>query len=264
MCARIVAASGVRGSPFPLLAPSPHSAFTAQDTHFLAAYAAAYRSLAAAPTVPAATLARLTRLAADADEERAALPPPSPSHRPTPPPSPATVAYTDFLAAAVGSSGADSGGTATGTPSGLTTLAGRTDRNGDTGGAAEGEGGERELTATPPQPLVRAIPAAAAVAALVPCMRLYAHLGQTLTAAAGDGGPGGGVAAYASWLAVYAGAPFAAAATEAETALDEWVAASGTGRGLEAAAAALYGRAMELEVAFFDEAWMGTPGLPTC
>ncbi|GAB0492897.1 hypothetical protein MMPV_004167 [Pyropia vietnamensis] len=239
-------------------------AFTAQDTHFLAAYAAAYRSLAAAPTIPAATLARLTRLAADADAERAALPPPSPSHRPPPPPSPATVAYTDFLAAAVGSSGGGSGGPLAGTPSVTPSPTGRAVRDGDTGGAAGGEGGEGRPSTTAPQRLVSAVPAAAAVAALVPCMRLYAHLGRTLTAAARDGGPGGGVPAYASWLAVYAGAPFATAATEAEAALDEWVAAAGAGGELEAAAAALYERAMELEVAFFDEAWRGIPGLPTC
>lgn len=42
----------------------------------------------------------------------------------------------------------------------------------------------------------------------------------------------------------------------------------GEGAGLDAAAAALYGRAMELEVAFFDEAWGGggeaEPGQPAC
>lgn len=89
--------------PLPLLpASGPCSAFTAQDTHFLAAYAVAYRSLASAPSAPAATRDRLTRLAADADAERAALPPPSPPGRPPPPPSPATGAYTQFLAAATG------------------------------------------------------------------------------------------------------------------------------------------------------------------
>jgi thiaminase (transcriptional activator TenA) len=79
-------------------------------------------------------------------------------------------------------------------------------------------------------------------AAMVPCMRLYAHLGQSL---AGAGGP------YAEWVATYADPGFAALAERLEGLLD---ARGGHGRHLEWT----YRKAMSLEVAFFDAALAGT------
>lgn len=75
-------------------------------------------------------------------------------------------------------------------------------------------------------------------AAMTPCMRLYAHLGQSLTAQ----GP------YAEWVRTYADPGFEALAARLEELLDRH--AEDT-----AQTAAAYRRAMDLEIAFFDAAW---------
>ena len=77
-------------------------------------------------------------------------------------------------------------------------------------------------------------------AAMTPCMRLYAHLGARL-AADGTGGP------YGAWIRTYADPAFADLATLLEGQLDRHAAD-------DAATAATYRRAMELELAFFDAA----------
>ncbi len=76
-------------------------------------------------------------------------------------------------------------------------------------------------------------------AAMVPCMRLYAHLGRSLDVR--RAGP------YASWVATYADPAFEQLAASLERLLDRH--ADDTPR-----TAAAYRRAMELEVAFFDAA----------
>lgn len=77
-------------------------------------------------------------------------------------------------------------------------------------------------------------------AAMTPCMRLYAHLGQSLAATAGAG-------PYREWIDTYASPEFAELAAMLEGLLDRYVRDP-------AAAARAYGRAMRLEVAFFDAA----------
>lgn len=77
-------------------------------------------------------------------------------------------------------------------------------------------------------------------AAMTPCMRLYAHLGQAL--AGGDAG------AYHDWVHAYAAPEFEALAATLEGLLDRYGAHT-------ASAAAAYRRAMRLEVGFFTSAW---------
>jgi thiaminase (transcriptional activator TenA) len=80
----------------------------------------------------------------------------------------------------------------------------------------------------------------ATCAAMTPCMRLYAHLGRSLSAeAAGD---------YAEWVTTYADPAFEALAGTLERLLDRYA------DGVEAVVVP-YRRAMELEVGFFDAAW---------
>ena len=80
----------------------------------------------------------------------------------------------------------------------------------------------------------------ATCAAMTPCMRLYAHLGQSLSAeTAGD---------YAEWVTTYADPGFEELAASLEQVLD--ASASDTPRVRGA-----YRRAMQLEVGFFDAAW---------
>ena len=80
-------------------------------------------------------------------------------------------------------------------------------------------------------------------AAMTPCMRLYAVLGQSL-AAGGAAGP------YEEWVTTYADPGFEALAATLEELLDRY--ADDT-----PAVARAYRRAMELEVAFFEVAWSG-------
>jgi thiaminase/transcriptional activator TenA len=77
-------------------------------------------------------------------------------------------------------------------------------------------------------------------AAMTPCMRLYAHLGQALA--------GRSAGTYAAWVTAYADPGFAALAATLEELLDRY--AEDT-----PAVARAYRRAMELELAFFASAW---------
>ncbi|SDD39365.1 thiaminase (transcriptional activator TenA) [Geodermatophilus telluris] len=79
-------------------------------------------------------------------------------------------------------------------------------------------------------------------AAMTPCMRLYAHLGQGLVPRAT--GP------YREWVDTYADPAFAELAATLEALLDRL--AAGT-----PAVRRAYRRAMELELGFFDGAWRG-------
>ncbi|SDY19030.1 thiaminase (transcriptional activator TenA) [Modestobacter sp. DSM 44400] len=80
-------------------------------------------------------------------------------------------------------------------------------------------------------------------AAMTPCMRLYAFLGQTLAPRVD---PGSG---YAEWVTTYADDAFEELAGTLERLLD---AAADTPEVHRA-----YRRAMQLEVGFFDAAWSG-------
>lgn len=84
-------------------------------------------------------------------------------------------------------------------------------------------------------------PAGHAAAAMAPCMRLYAWLGQELEKAAYAGSP------YREWVDTYASAEFEAAAVRLESLLDSLPVDEPT-------AAAHYARAMTLELAFFESA----------
>ncbi len=77
-------------------------------------------------------------------------------------------------------------------------------------------------------------------AAMTPCMRLYAYLGQRLARAPQiDGNP------YAEWIATYASPDFEALAAQLEALLDRYAAGVDQAR-------TPYRRALELELAFFD------------
>ncbi len=80
------------------------------------------------------------------------------------------------------------------------------------------------------------------VAAMTPCMRLYAHLGQTLHPHTDPQSP------YREWVETYASADFEALARQLEELLDRLP-------GEERIQRVLYRTAMELEVRFFDAAW---------
>ena len=79
-------------------------------------------------------------------------------------------------------------------------------------------------------------------AAMTPCMRLYAALGQALA-----GSPAG---PYAEWVTTYADPGFEALAATLEELLDRYAADT-------PAVAQAYRRAMALELAFFEAAWRG-------
>ena len=76
-------------------------------------------------------------------------------------------------------------------------------------------------------------------AAMTPCMRLYAHLGQSLSTRVGD--------TYAEWVATYADPAFEGLAATIEGLLDAYADDTAEIRGA-------YRRAMRLELAFFDAA----------
>jgi thiaminase/transcriptional activator TenA len=79
-------------------------------------------------------------------------------------------------------------------------------------------------------------------AAMTPCMRLYAFLGQSLAERAVDGL---GSNPYAEWIHTYADPAFEALASRLEGLLDRYAAAGPR-------LARLYRRAMRLELAFFE------------
>ena len=79
-------------------------------------------------------------------------------------------------------------------------------------------------------------------AAMTPCVRLYAHLGRSLSAeTAGD---------YAEWVATYADPGFEELAVTLERLLDRHASDVPAVR-------TAYRRAMQLEVGFFEAAWRG-------
>ena len=79
-------------------------------------------------------------------------------------------------------------------------------------------------------------------AAMTPCMRLYAHLGQAIS--------GEATGAYVEWVQTYADPAFDSLAATLEQLLDVHA-------GDTAEVRAAYRRAMRLEVAFFEAAWQG-------
>lgn len=80
------------------------------------------------------------------------------------------------------------------------------------------------------------------VAAMTPCMRLYAYLGQELAPKTAGASP------YREWVETYASADMEALAVRLEGLLDRY-------GGAPEPLAVLYRRAMELEIAFFQAAW---------
>jgi thiaminase/transcriptional activator TenA len=78
-------------------------------------------------------------------------------------------------------------------------------------------------------------------AAMTPCMRLYAYLGQQLDVRTTPENP------YREWVDTYSSQPFKARTRRLESLLDRY-------RGNPDRLAVLYRRAMEFEVAFFDAA----------
>jgi len=85
-------------------------------------------------------------------------------------------------------------------------------------------------------------PVGHAAAAMAPCMRLYAWLGQQLAPIARD------TSAYKEWVDTYASAGFEAHAAKLEGLLDALPVETES-------VAAHYSRAMALELAFFDSAY---------
>jgi thiaminase (transcriptional activator TenA) len=82
-------------------------------------------------------------------------------------------------------------------------------------------------------------------AALTPCMRLYAHLGQSLAAQAHAD-------RYGDWIRTYAEPGFEQLAARLEGLLDTYA------RPGDARTAEVYRRGMRLEVAFFESAYRST------
>ena len=79
-------------------------------------------------------------------------------------------------------------------------------------------------------------------AAMTPCLRLYAWLGQQLAPKLDPESP------YAGWVKTYSSPDLEALAARLEALLDRY-------RGEPARLAELYRRAMELELAFFEAVW---------
>lgn len=87
-------------------------------------------------------------------------------------------------------------------------------------------------------------------AAMAPCMRLYAYLGQTLAARSSQASESAsaGENPYREWIDTYASDGFEQLATTLERLLDQYA----TDPVTQAGARIAYRRAMQLEVAFFE------------
>jgi thiaminase (transcriptional activator TenA) len=85
-------------------------------------------------------------------------------------------------------------------------------------------------------------PVGHAAAAMAPCMRLYAWLGQSLAPVASPESP------YREWVDTYADPEFEGLAAELERLVE-------TSAGDQGMMAGHYGTAMDLEYRFFDAAW---------
>ncbi|GAB6876371.1 TenA family protein [Thermaerobacter litoralis] len=90
-------------------------------------------------------------------------------------------------------------------------------------------------------------------AAMTPCMRLYAFLGQSLGSGQRPDNP------YRDWIATYASPDFAALAARLENLLNRWNAGASALQP-PAEVAAVYRTAMALELAFFEAAWRSGDG----
>ena len=88
-------------------------------------------------------------------------------------------------------------------------------------------------------------------AAMAPCMRLYAHLGQQLAAQTEPDNP------YREWVTAYSGSEFDQLAGRLEDLLDRY-------GGDHDRLSGLYHRAMELELRFFDAATAARSPAPGC
>lgn len=88
-------------------------------------------------------------------------------------------------------------------------------------------------------------------AAMAPCMRLYAHLGQQLAGQTKPENP------YREWVATYSSLEFDALAARLEGLLDRY-------GGDQDRLSGLYRRAMELELRFFDAAIAAPSPAPGC
>jgi len=92
---------------------------------------------------------------------------------------------------------------------------------------------------------------AACAAAMIPCMRLYANLGQELDAQAKAGDAAVALAnPYSEWIAAYSDDGFEQLAARLEALLDRH--AANASDETVTRLRALYVRGMELELAFFD------------
>lgn len=93
---------------------------------------------------------------------------------------------------------------------------------------------------------------ASCAAAMVPCMRLYAYLGQTIKAQQQQQRRPGGAGQFQEWVDTYADPGFEELAATLEALLDRY--ASAASKEEVNKLRSLYVRAMELELDFF-EAW---------
>ncbi|HEX6231940.1 MAG TPA: TenA family protein [Jiangellaceae bacterium] len=92
-------------------------------------------------------------------------------------------------------------------------------------------------------------PVEVALAAVLPCFRVYAEVGAAIAAGTTTDHP------YAAWIATYSDPEFAAITTEVETLADEL--AKQAGGGVLERMSAAYATSTRLEWMFWDSAWRG-------